>query len=277
MPVYSREYCSDHGFTVGRDDPRDTLLFSTYALAVGGGEEIFRRHSVRIGIIHVKVDGLERSKQHWNMHSLSTCDRHRRVTDAVPQTRAQISKVRRAHADPFRATRHARKCTLPPQVHSWMPPPPVGTTACEMGLRQQPKGGSGHNRARPQPLTCTHGKSLQTCPCHPTKLPSAPPAPPPDTRPARAPTVARFRAPWLGTMASRSVKPPSRWSSQIDASVTTASGVDLWTRESVSARSRAYARLRWGVRGSIARSPNGFAPRPGAPSRSHGQLTGTRT
>ena len=105
-----------------------------------------------------------------------------------------------------------------------------------------------------------------------------PPLPPPaDTRPVRAPTVARFREPWVGTMTSRSVKPPSRWSSQIDASVTMASSIDLWTRESVSARSRAYSRLRWGVRGSIARSPNGFPPRPRAPSRSCVQLTGTRT
>ena len=60
---------------------------------VGGGEEIFRGLSAQIGIIQVKVDGLERSKQHWNMHRLSTCDRDRRVTDTVPQTRSQISEV----------------------------------------------------------------------------------------------------------------------------------------------------------------------------------------
>ena len=163
--------------------------------------------------------------------------------------------------------RHAATCTLPPQCHSWATPPPRGTATCEMGLHRQPKGGSRHNRARPQPRTCTHSKSLQACPCHQTKLPSAPPAPPADTRPARPSTVAEFRAPWVAIMTSRSVERPSRWSSDIDASVSTASGVDLWTRESVSARSQAYARLRWGVRGSIARSPNGFAPGPRAPSR----------
>ena len=30
-------------------------------------KEIFRRHTVQIGIIQVKVDRLERSKQHRNM------------------------------------------------------------------------------------------------------------------------------------------------------------------------------------------------------------------
>jgi hypothetical protein len=39
--------------------------------------------------------------------------------------------------------------------------------------------------------------------------------------------------PWVGIMSSWRIKPPSRRSSQIDASVTTASGVDLWTAESV--------------------------------------------
>eukprot|EP00966_Prymnesium_polylepis_P059325 1375224-Prymnesium_polylepis.2 len=75
---------------------------------------------------------------------------------------------------------------------------------------------------------------------------------------------------------SRSAEPPSRWSSQIDASGTTASGVDLWTGESVSARSRAYSCLRWAMKGSIARSPKSFAPGPCAPSRSCVQLIGTR-
>ena len=51
---------------------------------VGGGEEIFRRNDVQIGIVHMKVDSLERSKQHRNMHRLSTCHRDRRVTDMVP-------------------------------------------------------------------------------------------------------------------------------------------------------------------------------------------------
>ena len=53
---------------------------------VGGPKGIFRRLSAQIGIIQVKVDGLERSSQHRNMHRLSTCDRDRRVTDTVPQT-----------------------------------------------------------------------------------------------------------------------------------------------------------------------------------------------
>ena len=133
---------------------------------------------MQIGIIHVKVDGLERSKQHWNMHRLSTCDRDRRVTDTERRHDDRISKVRRARADPFRAMRHAATCTLPPQCHSWATPPPRGTATCEMGLHRQPKGGSRHNRARPQPRTCTQCKRLQTCPCHPATLPSAPYLPP---------------------------------------------------------------------------------------------------
>ena len=109
----------------------------------------------------------------------------------------------------------------------------------------------------------------------PTKLPSAPPAPPADTRPARAATVAGFRAPWIGTMTLRHVERSSRWSSDIDASVTTASGVDLRSRESVSARSQAYARLRWAMRGWIALSLNGFAPVPSRPSRCVRHAIGT--
>ena len=106
------------------------------------------------------------------------------------------------------------------------------------------------------------------CPlCPPCRHPTA----------VRAPTRAGFRAPRVGTKTSRCVEPPSRWSSQIDASVTTASGVDLWTRESGSARSRAYARLRWGLRGSITRSPNGFAPGPSTPSRCIRHAIGIRT
>ena len=179
---------------------------------------------------------------------------NRRGNDNGVGSRAQISQVRRAHADPFRSFKHARKCILPPQVHSWVTPPPLGTATCEMGVHRQPKGSSEHNRAPPQPRTCPHSKSLQACPWHPTKLPSAPPAPPADTRPARPSTVAGFRVPWTGIITSRRIERPSRWTSQIDASVTTASGIDLRSRESASARSRAYARLRWGARGSIARS-----------------------
>ena len=132
----------------------------------------------------------------------------------------------------------------------------------------------------------THMHTLQKSanmpmPLHATKtqLPSAPTVSPADTRAARAATVARFRVPWVGTMTSRSVvfEPPSRWSSQIGASVTTASGIDLWARESGSARSRAYSRLRRGKRGSIALSPYGFAPGQYAPSRSRVHLIGTRT
>ena len=146
-----------------------------------------------------------------------------------------------------------------------------------MGLHRQPEHGSRQNCARPQPRTCTHGKSLQTSPCHPTKLPSAPPAPlPTPDRPER-PRAPDSERPRVGTKTSRCVEPPSRWSSQIDASVTTASGVDLWTRESGSARSRAYARLRWGLRGSITRSPNGFAPGPSTPSRCIRHAIGIRT
>ena len=164
---------------------------------------------MQIGIIHVKVDGLERSKQHWNMHRLSTCDRDRRVTDTERRHDDKISKVRRARADPFRATRHAAKCTLPPKYYRWATPPPWSTATCEMGLHRQPKGSSRHNRARPQPRTYTHSKSLQACPWHPTKLPSAapaPPAPPADTRPARLSMVAEFRVPWVGIITSRSVE-----------------------------------------------------------------------
>ena len=62
-----------------------TLLVST-AAPIGGGQEIFGRLSAQIGIIQVKVDGLERSKQHRNMHRVSTCNRDRRVTDTVPRT-----------------------------------------------------------------------------------------------------------------------------------------------------------------------------------------------
>ena len=209
------------------------------------------------------------------MHRLSTCHRDRRVTDTVPQTRAQISDIRRARADSVRSLKHAGTCTLPPQGHGWATLPPRGTATCKMGVHRLPKSGSSHNRTHPQPRTCTQCRSLETWPCHPAKLPSPPTAPPVDTRPARAATVAGFCAPWIGTMTSRRVKRPSRWSSYIDASVTTASGVDLWTRQSVSARSRAYARLTWAVRGSIARSPNGFSPLPHAPSRIHWQLIET--
>ena len=153
-------------------------------------------------MVQVKVNGLERSKQHRNMHRLSTCNRGRRVTDKVPQTRRQISEVRRARADPFRAIRHAATCTLPPQAHSWTTPPPQGTATCDMGVHRQPKGVSSHNCARPQPHTSTHSKSLQKYPCHQTKLPSAPPPPPADTRPARSATAAAFRVPCVGIMTS---------------------------------------------------------------------------
>jgi len=68
---------------------------------------------------------------------------------------------------------------------------------------------------------CKHASATQQ------SFPLPPLSPPADTRPVSAPTVARFRVPWVGTMTPRSVKPLSRWSSQIDASVTTASGIDL--------------------------------------------------
>ena len=87
------------------------------AHATGTGVTCGRGTTLGI-IIHVKVDGLERSKQHWNMHRLSTCDRDRRVTDTVPQTRSQISEVRRARADSVRSLRQAAMRTLPPQCHS---------------------------------------------------------------------------------------------------------------------------------------------------------------
>ena len=161
---------------------------------------------MQIGIIQVKVDSLERSKQHWNMRRLSTCDRDRRVTDTVPPTRSQISDIRRARADSILSLRHAGTCTLPPQCHGWATPPPRGTATCEMDVHRQPQGGSSHNRTLPQPRTCTHSKSVQACPFQPTKLPSAPPAPPAGTRPARASIVATFRAPWVGIKTSRSVR-----------------------------------------------------------------------
>ena len=183
---------------------------------------------MQIGIIQVKVDSLERSKQHWNMRRLSTCDRDRRVTDTVPQTRSQITRVRRARAHPFLSRRHAAKSTLPPQCHSWVTPPPRGTATCKMGVHRQPQGGSSHNRTLPQPRTCTHSKCVHACPFQPTKLPPVPPAPPAGTRPARASMVAKFRAP-CGSASRRleNSERPSRWSSQIDASGTTASGIDL--------------------------------------------------
>lgn len=107
-------------------------------------------------------------------------------------------------------------------------------------------------------------------------LPPLPPLPTPD-RPER-PRAPDSERPRVGTKTSRCVEPPSRWSSQIDASVTTASGVDLWTRESGSARSRAYARLRWGLRGSITRSPiNAFSMHPSCHWHSHGRPVAVQT
>ena len=88
---------------------------------LGGPMPIFCRLSAQISIMQVKVDGLERSKQHRNMHKLSTYNRSRRVTDTVPQTRSQISKVRHARADPFRANRHAAQCTLVPSAIAGRP------------------------------------------------------------------------------------------------------------------------------------------------------------
>ena len=157
--------------------PRCTyvLQYPERPQGIGGEEEIFRRDYVQIGI--VKVDSLERSKQHRNMHRLSTCHRDRRVTDTVPQTRAQISDIRRARADSVRSLKHAGTCTLPPQGHGWATLPPRGTATCKMGVHRLPKSGSSHNRTHPQPRTCTQCRSLETCPCHPAKLPS-PPLPP---------------------------------------------------------------------------------------------------
>ena len=129
--------------------------------------EIFRRYSAQICIIQVKVDSLERSIQHWNMHRLSTC--HRR-TDArnrqcATGTRAQISDIRRARADSVRCSlKHAGTCTLPPQAHGWATLPPRGTATCEMGVQQQSQGVSSHNRTLLQPRTCTHSKSVPACP-----------------------------------------------------------------------------------------------------------------
>ena len=70
--------------TIDTNHPRPNL---------GGPKEIFRLHTVQIGIIQVKVDGLERSSQHRNMHRLSTCDRDRRVTDTARRHDDQIPKV----------------------------------------------------------------------------------------------------------------------------------------------------------------------------------------
>ena len=130
-----------------------TLRDEHGVFSVGGGEEIFTRHRMQIGIIQVKVDGLERSKQHRNMHRLSTCDRDRCVTDTVPQTRSQISQFGRGRADSIRSLRHAGTCKLPPDCHSWAIPPPRGTATCETGVQRQPQDGSRHNHARPQPRT----------------------------------------------------------------------------------------------------------------------------
>ena len=160
-------------------------------------------------------------------------------------------------------------------MHTAAPGPwlgdPAATGHCNMQNGRAP---AAQKWLQPQSHTpaATHMHTVQksgNMPLPPRKASLSPPAPPVDTRPARAATVAGFCAPWIGTMTSRRVKRPSRWSSYIDASVATASGVDLWTRQSVSARSRAYARLTWAVRGSIARSPNGFSPLPHAPSRIH--------
>ena len=191
-----------------------------YSLAhkpVGGPMPIFYRLSARIGIIQVEVDGLEMSKQHRNMHKLSTYNRSRRVTDTVPQTRSQISKVRHARVDPFRANRHAAQCTLvpTPQCHSWATLPPQHTATCKTDMHRQPEHGCRHNCAHPQPHTCTTLQHLQEAPCCPIMLPSAPPASPADTRAARAATAAEFRMPWVGIMSSWRIKPPSRRSSQI--------------------------------------------------------------
>ena len=177
---------------------------------LGGGMEtrfsgaLVSRYRAQSGIIQVKVDGLERSKQQRNMHRLSTCNRGRRVTDTVPQTRRQISEVRRARADPFRAIRHAARCTHPPQAHSWTTPPPQGTATCDMGVHRQPKGVSSHNRARPQPFTSTHRKVCNSAPATKQSFPLPPYdcIPPADTRPARSATVAAFRVPCVGIMTS---------------------------------------------------------------------------
>ena len=123
-----------------------------------GPMPIFYRLSARIGIIQVKVDGLERSKQHRNMHKLSTFNRSRRVTDTVTQTRSQISEFRHARADPFRANRHAAQCTLPP---SWATPPPRGTATCEMGLHRQPEHGSSDTIVRVR--SHTHAQHCNIC------------------------------------------------------------------------------------------------------------------
>jgi hypothetical protein len=132
---------------------RDKTSSSARDKILGGLKEIFRRHRMQIGIIQVKVDGLERSKQHRNMHRLSTCDRDRCVTDTVPQTRSQISQFGRGRADSIRSLRHAGTCKLPPDCHSWAIPPPRGTATCETGVQRQPQDGSRHNHARPQPRT----------------------------------------------------------------------------------------------------------------------------
>ena len=126
------------------------------------------------------------TEQPKNMCRGSNFTLNRRGNDNGVGSRAQISQVRRAHADPFRSFKHARKCILPPQVHSWVTPPPLGTATCEMGVHRQPKGSSEHNRAPPQPRTCPHSKSLQACPWHPQSFPPPPlpPLPTPD-RPDR--------------------------------------------------------------------------------------------
>ena len=147
-------------------------------------------------------------------------------------------------------------------------------------MHRQPKGGSSHNRTLPQPRTCTHCKSLQTCPCHQNTAPLCPhclPCRHPSGQSGHGRQISRAVGRHHDVQERRSFEPPSRWSSQIGASVTTASGIDLWARESGSARSRAYSRLRRGKRGSIALSPYGFAPGQYAPSRSRVHLIGTRT
>ena len=186
----------------------------------------------------MKVDSLERSKQHRNMHRLSTCHRDRRVTDTVPQTRAQISDIRRARADSVRSLKHAGTCTLPPQAHGWATLPPRGTATCKMGVHRQPLGGSTATIARFRShahahiaKVCTHAPSSQQS----FPLPPLPPLPAPD-RPER-PWSPNFARRGSASRRLENSERPSRWSSQIDASGTTASGIDLWTTESVSARS----------------------------------------
>ena len=210
------------------------------------------------------------------MHRLSTCHRDRRVTDMVPHDASPDF----GHSTSARGLSSLAQARW--NMHTAAPGPwlgdPAATGHCNM---QDGRAPAAQKWLQPQSHApaATHMHTVQKSGnmALPPRKASLPPHCPPCRHPTGQSGHGRriLRAVDRHHDVEARQTRPSRWSSYIDASVTTASGVDLWTRQSVSARSRAYARLTWAVRGSIARSPNGFSPLPHAPSRIHWQLIET--